>query len=70
MSKAEIPLQYSFLSDELEDTRTTAQKQRDRQQEQPTQLEMFRQREVAQFGVRANPQLSLSEYTRCGVRGH
>jgi hypothetical protein len=63
MSK-EVPLQFDMFSGELVDTRTSQQKLRAMQQEQPRQIEMFSQRELAQFGVKANPKLSLSVKTR------
>ncbi len=61
---AEIPLQIDLFSGELIDTRTAAQKARDRERNKPQQIEMFAQREIAQFGVRAHPQMSLSEHTK------
>ncbi|MBL8163275.1 MAG: hypothetical protein JNJ61_14910 [Anaerolineae bacterium] len=64
MSGEGAPLQYALFSGELVDTRTATQKQADLQREQPQQTEMFRQRDVAQFGVRARPQMSLSPHTK------
>jgi hypothetical protein len=63
MSK-EIPYMRDMFSGELVDTRTPKEKQRDKQRERPQQTEMFSQRELAQFGVRANPQMPLSPKTR------
>jgi multidrug efflux pump subunit AcrB len=48
----------------LVDTRTRAQKQRDRQEDLPRQSEMFSQRDLAQFGVTAHPRMSLAPSTR------
>ncbi len=64
MSVEGAPLQYALFSGELVDTRTATQKQADLQREQPQQTQMFRQRDVAQFGVRARPQMSLSPHTK------
>lgn len=50
----EIPLQYDFAGD-LVDTRTRKQKRLARQREGWQQAEMFKQREVAQWGVRLHP---------------
>ncbi len=60
----EVPLQADMFSGELVDTRTAAQKARDRERDKPQQIEMFAQHEIAQFGVRAHPQMSLSEHTK------
>jgi hypothetical protein len=64
---AEVPLQANFLTGEFVDKRTRQQKQHDKERERPTQIEMFSQREIAQFGVRANPQLPLSEHTKLAL---
>jgi preprotein translocase subunit SecF len=63
MSK-EVPLQVDMFSGELVDTRTRKQKKREKESKKPVQTEMFSQREMAQFGVRANPQIPLSPKTR------
>ena len=63
MSK-EVPLQTDMFTRELVDTRNRKQKQRAQDAQQPRQTEMFSQREMAQFGVRANPKLPLSPKTR------
>lgn len=63
MSK-EIPLQRDMFTGELVDTRSRKQKKRDEQRRQLQQTELFSQREVAQFGVRANPKIPLSPKTR------
>jgi len=60
----EIPLQLDMLSGELVDNRSRQQKKKDKAQELPQQAEMFSQRELAQFGVRARPKLPLSPKTR------
>ena len=49
-----------MFTGELVDTRTRRQKRLDRERDQPQQMEMFSQRDVAQFGVRANPTMPLS----------
>jgi hypothetical protein len=59
----EIPLQIDLFTGERVDTRTAAQKKA-ATLGKPEQMGMFSQRELAQFGVRANPQMSLSEHTR------
>ena len=63
MSK-EVPLQVDMFSGELIDTRTRKQKKREAELKEPVQTEMFSQRELAQFGVRANPQIPISPKTR------
>ena len=63
MSK-EVPLQVDMFSGELVDTRTRKQKKREAEIKKPVQTEMFSQRELAQFGVRANPQIPISPKTR------
>lgn len=60
MPSKEIPQQFDMFSGELVDTRTRRQKQLDRERDLPRQIEMFSQRDVAQFGVRANPTMPLS----------
>jgi hypothetical protein len=63
MSK-EVPLQASLFDGDLVDTRTRSQKKRAEEQASPRQAEMFSQRELAQFGVQARPQLPISPKTR------
>ena len=63
MSK-EVSLQHDMFSGELVDTRNRKQKKKAQKLEQPRQTEMFSQRELAQFGVRANPKLPISPKTR------
>ena len=53
----------TFTGD-LVDNRTSAQKRKAKEQERPQQSMMFSQRELAQFGVRANPKLPISPKTR------
>lgn len=61
MLEFDTPLQADMFTGTLVDTRTSKQKQADSaRQRNLTQLEMFSQREVAQFGVRANPVMPLS----------
>lgn len=63
MSK-EIYQQFDMFTGELVDTRSRRQKKRDRQKELPRQSEMFAQKDLAQFGVKANPKLPLSAKTK------
>ncbi len=53
----EVPLQASLFADKLVDTRTRKQRTVARQASGQQQIEMFKQRDLAQFGVRARPQL-------------
>lgn len=57
-------LQFNLFTGELEDRRTRKQRQADRQRALPRQTEMFSQREIAQFGVKANPHIPLSGNVR------
>ena len=57
MPNKEIPLQFDF-SGELVDDRTRKQKRKARQANGWLQGEMFAQRELAQFGVRARSEMS------------
>ena len=52
----ETPLQMGFDGEER-DTRTRKQRQADRKRRAPQQAEMFKPRDLAQFGVTARPQL-------------
>lgn len=63
-NEANLALQYDMFTNELVDTRSRAQKTRDAANALPKQTEMFPQRELAQFGVTAKPQLPLSPKTR------
>ena len=58
----EVMLQFDIFSGELVDNRTTAQKQRDTAVTKPRQLEMFSQRELAQYVP--PPMMSLSPETK------
>ncbi len=58
----EVLLQFDMFSGELVDTRTTAQKQRDAAATKPRQMEMFSQRELAQYVP--PPLMSLSPETK------
>ena len=60
----EVSRQCNMFTGELDDTRTRNQKKLDREREQPKQTEMFSQREIAQFGVKANPLMPLSPNTK------
>lgn len=53
-----------MFTGELVDNRSRKQKKLDRERQQLKQLEMFPQREIAQFGVKARPLLPLSPNTR------
>lgn len=53
-------LQFNLFTGQPEDRRTRKQRQADRQRSLPQQLEMFSQRDIAQFGVKANPHIPLS----------
>ena len=57
MPNKEIPLQFNF-SGELIDDRTRRQKRADRLAAGWQQAEMFAQRDLAQFGVRARSEMS------------
>ena len=50
MSKEGISLQYDMLSGELVDTRSDAQKKKDRERDTPQQMQMFKTPEMVQFG--------------------
>jgi hypothetical protein len=63
MSK-EHAQQYEIFTGELVDNRTRKQKKRDRTREQPNQAEMFSQRDLAQFGTKANPKLPIAPKTK------
>ncbi len=64
MQKENVPLQFDLFTGQAVDARTRVQKQLDRDQAKPRQTELFAQREIAQFGVRANPHFPLSEHTK------
>ena len=57
-------LQTDMFAEDLKDTRTKKQRKTAKSKSAPQQLGMFKQREVAQFGVRANPKLPISPKTR------
>ena len=63
MGKEDTPLQMDMFSGKLVDNRTRQQKRQDKAREQPKQIEMFSQREIAQFGVNPNPLMPLSPNT-------
>lgn len=61
MLTSEIPLQFDMFSGQLVDNRTTQQKQQDKERwRNLKQMEMFSQKEIAQFGVSARPVMPLS----------
>jgi hypothetical protein len=63
MSK-EVPLQIDMFTGEMVDNRTAIQKKKEKNDAGPKQAEMFSQREMAQFGVKAHPKLPISPKTR------
>lgn len=52
MSKEGLPLQFDLFSGELVDTRSDAQKKKDRERTTPQQMQMFKTPEMVQFGSR------------------
>jgi hypothetical protein len=50
MSKEGLPLQFDLFSGELVDTRSDAQKKKDRERDTPQQMQMFKTPEMVQFG--------------------
>lgn len=64
MGKEDTPLQFDMFSGQAVDNRTRQQKQQDKARAQPKQIEMFRQREIAQFGVNPRPLMPLSPNTK------
>ncbi len=60
----EMYYQINLFTNDLTDNRTRKQKIKSRQQVQPRQMEMFSQRELAQFGVEPHPKLPISPKTR------
>lgn len=50
MSKEGLPLQFDLFSGELVDTRSDAQKKKDRERTIPQQMQMFKTPEMVQFG--------------------
>ncbi|NLE45575.1 MAG: hypothetical protein GX620_12715 [Chloroflexi bacterium] len=52
--------QFDMFTGQLVDTRTRKQRKADRERALPRQIEMFSQRDIAQFGVKANPTMPLS----------
>ena len=67
MSNPEIPLQHDMFSGALVDTRTAKQKEQDKLRTLPQPVEMFPQREIAQFGVVAHPLMSINDKTQLGL---
>src|SRR5258708_26286494 len=67
MSNPEIPLQHDMFSGALVDTRTARQKEQDKLRTLPQPVEMFPQREIAQFGVVAHPLMSINDKTQLGL---
>jgi hypothetical protein len=59
-----LPLQGDLFTGRWVDNRSEGQRKADQERTQPAQMTLFRQREIAQFGVRAHPQMSLSPHTK------
>jgi hypothetical protein len=57
-------LQGDLFTGTWADNRTESQKKAEQARNQPAQMTLFRQREIAQFGVRAHPQMPLSPHTK------
>ena len=60
----EISRQFNMFTGEWDDNRTPRQKRLDEERGKLKQIEMFPQREVAQFGVTAHPLMPLSPHTK------
>lgn len=58
MSKEGQTLQYDMFSGELVDARSDYQKKKDKEQNKPQQVQMFKTPEIVQFGARTH----LAEY--------
>lgn len=54
-------MQIDMFTGEEKDTRTRRQKELDRARSQPKQIEMFKQAEIAQFGVFSNPRMDIGQ---------
>jgi hypothetical protein len=67
MPGGELLYQKDMFTGDWVDNRTSRQKRQDREREQPQQIELFSQREIAQFGVNAHPLLPLSPHTKLGL---
>jgi hypothetical protein len=63
MSK-EFAFQINMFTSDLVDNRSAKQIKQAHARSQPQQIEMFSQREMAQFGVEAHPKLPLSPNTK------
>ncbi len=62
----EAPLQFDMFTGALVAPRTQPQKKRDEQQ-RPQQAEMFSQRDIAQFGIKAKPLIAITSWTRLAL---
>ena len=62
--EGEPALQLDLFTGESVDNRSPKQKRLAREQDKPQQAMMFSQRDMAQFGVEAHPQLPISPKTR------
>lgn len=60
MLEHSIPLQIDLFTGSLVDTGTPTQKKADVERQRPQQIEMFSQRDTAQFGVSARPVMPFS----------
>jgi hypothetical protein len=63
----EVPLQQDMFTGGLVDNRSRAQKREARLRQLPQQPLLFRQRDVAQFGVKPKPLISLSPHTQLAL---
>jgi hypothetical protein len=63
----EISRQYNMFTSEWDDNRTPRQKKLDQERGGLKQMEMFPQREIAQFGVNAHPLMPLSVNTKLAL---
>jgi hypothetical protein len=57
-------VQIEMFTGELVDTRTGRQKQAALERGHASQTEMFAQHDLAQFGVKAKPRISITPFTR------
>ena len=56
----EVPLQYDLFTGSLVDRRTRTQKEQDKLRQQPSQLLMFSQRDIAHTDVNPHPRMNVS----------
>ena len=63
-----IPLQHTLFGNKPVDNRSRSQKRKAKKKTKPQPVMMFSQRDVAQFGVKAKPLISLSPKTKLVLR--